>query len=152
MTVLAAVRVIAVLCSGLFGGLLFGDRMGPAFARPTLSPSSFVQFQQIIHIHYIKLLPALTLTAFVRSRGAIVFLSYQLEGVEVVGDQGRIVAKTSFRMDLPQVSRFGPWTQPATTRWVRVGGIWYLKASQQDADTPLKTDEGLLPAASKDFT
>jgi hypothetical protein len=82
----------------------------------------------------------MTLTAFVRSRGAIVFLSYQLEEVEVVGDQGRVLAKVSFRMDLPQVSRFGPWTQTPTMRWVLVRDIWYLKGSQQDADKPLKTE------------
>ena len=33
MTVLALVRVIAVLFSGLFAGILFGGRMGATYAR-----------------------------------------------------------------------------------------------------------------------
>jgi hypothetical protein len=61
MDVLAIIRVVAILCSGLMAGLMFGDRMGPAFARQALSASSFVQQQQIIHIHYIRLLPVLRL-------------------------------------------------------------------------------------------
>ncbi len=63
MSVLAIVRVIAILPSGLMAGLLFGDRMGPSFARQALSASSFVQQQQIIHTHYIKLLPVLSMAA-----------------------------------------------------------------------------------------
>ena len=49
MRVLAIVRAIALLSCGLMTGILFGDRMGPAFARRTMSASSFVQQQQIIH-------------------------------------------------------------------------------------------------------
>ncbi len=63
MSLLALVRVIAVLSSGLFAGILFGDRMGAAYARPVLTPSSFVQLQQIIHVHFVKLMPPLILTA-----------------------------------------------------------------------------------------
>ncbi len=63
MSVLAIVRVIAILPSGLMAGLLFGDRTGPSFARQALSASSFVQQQQIIHTHYIKLLPVLSMAA-----------------------------------------------------------------------------------------
>jgi len=61
MDVLAIIRVVAILCSGLMAGLMFGGRMGAAFARQALSASSFVQQQQIIHIHYIRLLPVLRL-------------------------------------------------------------------------------------------
>ncbi len=79
----------------------------------------------------------MTLTGFVRARGSVNFLSYLIEGVEVAGDQGRVLAKARFRMSLPQVERFGPWTQAAITRWVREGGVWYLKGSQEDAGQPL---------------
>jgi hypothetical protein len=41
-------------------GLLFGDWLGPASARARMSVSSFVQFQQIIHSQYLRLLPALS--------------------------------------------------------------------------------------------
>ncbi len=54
------VPVIAILCSGLMSGLLLGDWLGPAFARARMSVSSFVQFQQIIHSQYLRVLPALS--------------------------------------------------------------------------------------------
>jgi len=57
--------VVAVLCSGLMAGLLFGDWLGPSFARAAMSPSSFIQFQQIVHINYLRTLPALSTIALV---------------------------------------------------------------------------------------
>lgn len=54
------VQVVAVLCAGLMAGLLFGDWLGPAFARSKMSLSGFVQFQQIIHVNYLKVLPAIS--------------------------------------------------------------------------------------------
>jgi uncharacterized membrane protein len=56
---LAAVRFVAVLSAGLVAGILFGDRMGASFARPALSPSNFVKFQQIQHLRFAKLMPIL---------------------------------------------------------------------------------------------
>ncbi len=44
MSVLEIVRVVGILLSGLVAGILFGDRMGATFARPSLSPSSFYSF------------------------------------------------------------------------------------------------------------
>ena len=55
--------VIAVLSSGLMAGLLFGDWLGPSFARSAMDVSSFVQFQQIVHINYLLTLPALSTIA-----------------------------------------------------------------------------------------
>jgi uncharacterized membrane protein len=55
--------VVAVLCSGLMAGLLFGDWLGPSFARAAMSASSFIQFQQIVHINYLRTLPALSTIA-----------------------------------------------------------------------------------------
>ena len=43
MGVLAMVRMVAIFSSGVTAGILFGDRMGATFARPSLSPSSFLQ-------------------------------------------------------------------------------------------------------------
>jgi uncharacterized membrane protein len=59
----AFVSVIAILCSGLMSGLLFGDWLGPARARARMSVSSFVQVQQIVHSHYVRVLPALSSVA-----------------------------------------------------------------------------------------
>ena len=55
--------VVAVLCSGLMAGLLFGDWLGPSFARAAMSASSFIQFQQIVHTNYLRTLPALSTVA-----------------------------------------------------------------------------------------
>src|SRR6476646_1739587 len=60
---LSIIRVVAVLCSGLMAGLLFGDWLGPSFARAAMSASSFIQFQQIVHINYLRTLPALSTIA-----------------------------------------------------------------------------------------
>ncbi len=63
MNLLSTTRVVAVLCSGLMAGLLFGDWLGPSFARATMNASSFIQFQQIVHINYLRTLPALSTVA-----------------------------------------------------------------------------------------
>src|SRR5437660_3107441 len=60
---LGIIRVVAVLCSGLMAGLLFGDWLGPSFARAAMNASSFIQFQQIVHISYLRTLPALSTIA-----------------------------------------------------------------------------------------
>jgi hypothetical protein len=51
--------------------------MGPSFARPALSASSFVQLQQIIHNHYIKLLPGLSMAALVGGLGWLLLVRAQ---------------------------------------------------------------------------
>ncbi len=63
MTRISAVRVVAVASSGLMAGLLFGDWLGPAFARAAMSMSSTIEFQQIIHTNYLLTLPALSTVA-----------------------------------------------------------------------------------------
>jgi len=63
MPALTTVRVITVVSTGLFAGILLGDRAGATYARPQLSPSSFVQFQQIVHVHFVRLMPPLILAA-----------------------------------------------------------------------------------------
>jgi hypothetical protein len=59
MGLLAVVRFLAVLSTGLVAGIFMGDRMGASFARPALSPSSLVTFQQIQHLHFVKMMPIL---------------------------------------------------------------------------------------------
>ena len=63
MNRLAVTRVVAVFCSGMMAGLLFGDWLGPSFARSAMSESSFIQFQQIVHLNYLRTLPALSTLA-----------------------------------------------------------------------------------------
>ncbi len=63
MTALAIVRGIAVFTTGLAAGIFLGHRMGVSFAMPQLSPSSFVQLQQVIHRHFARMMPPLILAA-----------------------------------------------------------------------------------------
>lgn len=63
MGLLMAARVVAVFCTGLFAGILLGDRMGASFARPKLDPSSFVQFQQVQHVYFARMMPVLIAAA-----------------------------------------------------------------------------------------
>ena len=60
-------RVVAVVSVGLVAGIFFGYRAGVQYALPELSASSFVQLQKIIHVHYVKFMPALVLTALLSS-------------------------------------------------------------------------------------
>lgn len=63
MQVFMIVPVIAVVCIGLIAGIFLGDRAGAAYARPQLSVSSFVQLQQIVHVHFVKMMPPLIFAA-----------------------------------------------------------------------------------------
>jgi uncharacterized membrane protein len=59
MSILIVTRFVAVLSTGLLAGIFLGDRMGASFARPRLSPSGFVTFQQVQHLHFARMMPAL---------------------------------------------------------------------------------------------
>jgi uncharacterized membrane protein len=57
MRILPFVKIIAVVSCGLMTGVLLGDRLGPTYARPALTPSDFITLQQVTHVHYGKVLP-----------------------------------------------------------------------------------------------
>jgi uncharacterized membrane protein len=62
-----AIAVVAVICAGLLAGISLGDRAGATYARIELSDSSFVQFQQVVHVHFVKMMPPLVLSALLTS-------------------------------------------------------------------------------------
>jgi uncharacterized membrane protein len=78
----AIISGIAILSSGIFAGLLFGDRAGPSVARRVQDPSSFVQQQQIIHTHYVKFLPPLSLIAILSALGWLILLRADWQRVD----------------------------------------------------------------------
>ncbi len=130
MNILAIVRVVAILCSGLMAGLMFGDRMGPAFARQALSASSFVQQQQIIHIHYVRLLPVLSLSSIV---GALVWLflararwngaEFWLVLLAVVAIA--VAAALTVRVNFPINAELMTWTAAAPPdNWKEIWSRW----------------------------
>jgi uncharacterized membrane protein len=62
MKALGFVRLIAVVCAGLLAGIYLHDRAAAA-ARAGLSASSFVQYQQTVHLTFVRMMPALMLGA-----------------------------------------------------------------------------------------
>lgn len=56
MNITSTPRVLAVVCTGLYAGIILGDRMGASYARPALSVADFIRFQQIQHVHFKPLL------------------------------------------------------------------------------------------------
>jgi uncharacterized membrane protein len=62
MKVLRIVQVIAVVCAGLLAGIYLNGRASAA-ARAGLSASSFVQYQQIVHMNFVRMMPPLMLGA-----------------------------------------------------------------------------------------
>ncbi|HUA16390.1 MAG TPA: DUF1772 domain-containing protein [Verrucomicrobiae bacterium] len=71
MIVLAVAKVAAVLCDGLLAGIFLGYRAGPQPALHKLDSSSFIQFQQAVHVRYVRFMPILILGALL---AAIVWL------------------------------------------------------------------------------
>jgi uncharacterized membrane protein len=63
MNLLPIVRFIALVATGLLAGIFLGDRMGLGFARPALPATSFVQLQQIQHVHFVRMMPVLQIAA-----------------------------------------------------------------------------------------
>jgi uncharacterized membrane protein len=63
MCLIVVVRFVALLSTGLLAGIFLGYRTGATFALPKLPASSFVQFQQVIHKYYVRVLPILQIMA-----------------------------------------------------------------------------------------
>ena len=77
---ITTLRVVAVLFAGLMTGLLFGDWLGPSFARSEMPLPGFVQFQQIIHYNYLRVLPGVSLVALLAPISWLVLVRHH--GVE----------------------------------------------------------------------
>jgi uncharacterized membrane protein len=84
MRVSDVVRFLAVFSTGLVAGIYLGDRMGASFARPELSPSSFVKFQQIQHVHFLKMMPVLLGIAILSSMALLARIRSRVGSPEFV--------------------------------------------------------------------
>ena len=82
MGVLTIVRVVAVVCAGLLAGIFFGHRAGAYYAEQELSASSFVQFQQVVHVHFVRFMPPLVLTALLAGLAWLLMLRSQWRSAE----------------------------------------------------------------------
>jgi len=77
-----------------------------------------------------------TLTAFVRSQGTFHFLSYRIQSIKIVEEKGWVKVKYSFKLRIPQVAGFGPWSQESFEVWTLLDGVWHRPYSQEEAHTP----------------
>jgi uncharacterized membrane protein len=59
--------IVALICTGLVAGIFLGHRAGVSLAMPILSPSSFVQLQQIIHRTFARMMPVLNIGSVLSS-------------------------------------------------------------------------------------
>ena len=82
MDMLTIIRAIAVVCAGLLAGIYVGNRAGPQLALQKISPSSFVQFQQVVHMHYVRFMPPLNITAMLTAIAWLVALRSRWASVE----------------------------------------------------------------------
>jgi uncharacterized membrane protein len=82
MDVLVIVRAFAVVCTGLLAGIYLADRMGASYARAELNASSFVQYQQIVHVHFAKVLPFIVIAAVLTSIAWVFLVRAQWGGAE----------------------------------------------------------------------
>jgi uncharacterized membrane protein len=77
MKLSSVVRVVAVVCTGLLAGIYLSDWMGGAYARTELSASGFVQYQQIVHVHFAKFMPFLVIGGALASIAWMFFVRSQ---------------------------------------------------------------------------
>ena len=127
MSVLAMVRMVAIFSSGVFAGILFGDRMGATFARPSLSPSSFLQFQRIQHVHFARMMPPLTLAAIASAVGWLIMVraqwnSSQFSLVAMASGAMVLAAVLTFRVNIPINNQLMTWSVAAPPENMRE--IW----------------------------
>jgi len=136
MITVAIVRTIAIFSSGLIAGILFGDRMGATFARPALSPSSFLRFQRIQHVHFARMMPPLTLAAIAGGLGWLIIVraqwtSSQFWFVAVATGTMVLAAALTLRVNIPINNQLMTWSEEAPPenmleiwiRWERVHTI-----------------------------
>jgi uncharacterized membrane protein len=133
MSVIAIVRIIGIISSGLLAGILFGDRMGATFARPALSPSSFLQFQRIQHVHFARMMPPLTLAAIAGGLGWLIMVRAQWNSsqfwlVAVATGAMVLAAALTLTVNIPINNQLMTWSVAAPpenmreiwNRWERV--------------------------------
>ena len=75
------IRAIAVVCIGLLAGIYLSDRAS-APARATLDAASFVEYQQTVHVTYVKMMPPLVIAAILAAIGWLVLVRSQWRGGE----------------------------------------------------------------------
>ena len=71
-------RFLQLLTAGLYTGIFLGDRIGVTPVRPQLPASSFVLFQQQLHIRFAILMPILLFASLLTGVISLVLLRREL--------------------------------------------------------------------------
>ena len=71
-------RFLQLLTMGLYTGVLLGDRIGVTPIRPQLPASSFVLYQQQLHVRFAILMPILLFTSLLAGVISLVLLRREL--------------------------------------------------------------------------
>ena len=128
--VVTILRVVAVVSAGLLAGIFFGYRAGVHYAIPELSASTFVQLQQIIHVHYVRFMPPLVLTALLSSVLWLVMVRSQWRAAEfwlvAVSACGILVIAAATRaVNVPLNNQLMTWSIASPpTNWREVWAPW----------------------------
>ena len=135
MKILWIVRVIAVVTIGLLAGIYLNDRAS-AYARDGLSASSFVQYQQMVHVSFVKMMPPLLFGALAAGIIWLLLVRLQWRSVEfwliAASLCGIIfVAAATFLINVPLNAQLMTWSAsspPANLKelwapWERVDTI-----------------------------
>lgn len=148
MTFFTVAHFVALLSAGLLAGIFLGGRMGPSIALRTLPASSFVQFQQTVHVHYVRVMPILQILAVLSSltwlfsmRSNVQSVPFVLMGVAAVG--AICVFAVTLAVNVPinkklmtwsasappenMAQIWRPWERVNTFRTILAGGVFALE-------------------------
>ena len=129
MSALLAVQIVSVFTTGLLAGIFFGDRMGNSYARPKLSASAFVTFQQVQNVRFARMMPLPILAALVSDVLWLVLLRDHMDlssfRLLAVGTLALFLAVVLTRVvNIPINNRLAKWSSASppsdfTSTWAR---------------------------------
>ena len=127
MNTLLVVRVIALACVGILAGIFLGYRAGPYHALQQLSASSFVQFQRVVHVHYVRFMPPLVLAALLAALAWLLLLPSRWMSAEfwlIAASTGGIalIAAATRAVNVPLNNKLMTWDVAAPPDNIRA--IW----------------------------
>jgi hypothetical protein len=85
-----------------------------------------------------------SLTAYIKTRGGIRYLTYDIADLQIDGGLAKVKVRTSIRLNpsnLPalvqsEVGRRGPWPYLEEEQWILLKGVWYRPLVQSKPVTP----------------
>lgn len=83
MSLLNVSRVITILGLGLLAGIFLGTSAS-APARSAMNLAGFVEHQQVVHIYYVRMMPALMLITFIAFVVSLWLMRSQIRGTQFV--------------------------------------------------------------------